>query len=113
MLLINNVNLHLDTDFLTLQSVMEGYLKTPLKSAQLYKKSVDARHKNNVHFCCSVLVSAENETKAIKRLKNAVVYNENGQSIKSIDDIDFNNQINIKVFDGNVVAKPISIERKN
>ncbi len=74
MLLINNVNLPLETDFLHLKSVMEGYLKTPLKSAALYKKSVDARKKDNVHFCCSVLVEANNEQVILRKNKNATVY---------------------------------------
>ena len=76
MLLINNVNLPLDTDFLHLKSVMEGYLKTPLKSAVLYKKSVDARKRDNVRFCCSVLVEVGNEQAILRKNKNASVYNE-------------------------------------
>lgn len=76
MLLINNVNLPLETEFEYLKSVMEGYLKTPLKSAKLYKKSVDARKKDNLHFCCSVLVECNNEQALLKRNKNASIYNE-------------------------------------
>ncbi len=76
MLLINNVNLPLETDFKNIKSVMEGYLKTPLKSARLYKRSVDARKKNDVHFCCSVLVEANNEQILLRKNKNASVYNE-------------------------------------
>ncbi|MBO5358387.1 MAG: FAD-dependent oxidoreductase [Clostridia bacterium] len=76
MLIINNVNLPLETDFLNLKSVMEGYLKTPLKSAKLYKRSVDARKKDNVHFCCSVLVEANNEQQLLRKNKNASVFNE-------------------------------------
>ncbi len=76
MLLINNVNLPLDTDFLNLKSVMEGYLKTPLKSVQLYKKSVDARKKDSVRFCCSVLVECNNEQLLLRKNKSASVYND-------------------------------------
>ncbi len=76
MLLINNVNLPLETEFEHLKSVMEGYLKTPLKSARLYKKSVDARKKDSLHFCCSVLVELSNEQALLKKNKNASVYNE-------------------------------------
>lgn len=76
MILINNVNLPLETDFEHLKSVMEGYLKTPLKSAKLYKKSVDARKKNDLHFCCSVLVECNNEQAIIKKNKNASIYTE-------------------------------------
>ena len=71
MLLINNVNLPLETDFKNIKSVMEGYLKTPLKSARLYKKSVDARKKQDMHFCCSVLVELNNEQGLLRKNKNA------------------------------------------
>ena len=43
----------------------------------------------------------------------AVVYNADGNSIKSVEDVDVNNDISIKLNDGNIVASPISIERKN
>ena len=76
MILINNVNLPLDTEFEHLKSVMEGYLKTPLKTARLYKRSVDARKKDALHFCCSVLVECNNEQAIIKKNKNASVYKE-------------------------------------
>ncbi len=76
MLIISNVNLSLDTDFESLKSVMEKELKTHLKSAELYKISVDARKKDNVHFCCSVLVSADNEPMILKRNKNAALFTE-------------------------------------
>ena len=77
MIIINNVRLSLDTDFKNLKSVMEGMLKTPLKSAEIYKKSVDARKKNDVNFCCSVLVSADNEQSILKRNKNASPFKKN------------------------------------
>ncbi len=76
MLLINNVNLPLDTDFINLKTVMEGYLKTPIKSARLYKKSVDARKKNDLHFCCAVLIETNAEQTLLRKNKNASVYNE-------------------------------------
>ncbi|MBQ8545882.1 MAG: exodeoxyribonuclease VII large subunit [Clostridia bacterium] len=43
----------------------------------------------------------------------AVVYNDDGKSIKSVEDIDINKKFNIKLNDGNVLASPISIERNN
>ena len=79
MLLVNNLRLSLDTDFHNLKKELEklpSFKGVKIISARLYKKSVDARHKNNVHFCCSVLVSLENETKAQKGLKNALPFNE-------------------------------------
>ena len=51
--------------------------ESDLKSVRLYRKSVDARKKNDVHFCCSVLVeTAGNEAKTAARSKNAQVFNE-------------------------------------
>ena len=95
MILINNVNLPLETDFEHLKSVMEGYLKTPLKSAKLYKKSVDARKKNDLHFCCSVLVECNNEQAIIKKNKNASIYTEK-------------EYIN-PVFEGKVDCRPVVV----
>ena len=64
MLIINNVKLPLDYDFSDLTYAAAKALKTDrknIKSASLFRKSVDARHKNDVHFCCSLLVSTEND----------------------------------------------------
>ena len=64
MLIINSVKLPLDYDFSDLTFAAAKALKTDrknIKSASLFRKSVDARHKNDVHFCCSLLVSTEND----------------------------------------------------
>ena len=64
MLIINSVKLPLDYDFSDLTYAAAKALKTDrknIKSASLFRKSVDARHKNDVHFCCSLLVSTEND----------------------------------------------------
>ncbi len=42
----------------------------------------------------------------------AAVYSTNGINIKSVNEIQVENNIKIKFYDGNVVAKPFSIERK-
>ena len=76
MLLINNLNLPLDTDFQNLKPSLEKTLKCKLKEVKLYRKSVDARRKQDVHFCCSVLVSNDNEDKILKFNKNAMPYTE-------------------------------------
>ena len=48
-----------------------------IESAKLYRKSVDARKKNNVHFCCSLKISVKNnENKILKRIKNANLFEE-------------------------------------
>ena len=79
MILINNIHLELDTDFSNLKHIVSKELKISLDSiisAELYKKSVDARKKDNVHFCCSVLTKVSgNENKIIKKCKNASIYN--------------------------------------
>lgn len=75
MILINNVNLPLETDFSNLKPIAALQLKTNIEnivSSELYRKSVDARKKNDVHFCCSLLVKvAKNEDKILNKCKNA------------------------------------------
>lgn len=78
MILVSNLKFPLDTDFENLKLKVSELLKisqADIIDAQLYRKSVDARRKDDVHFCCSVLLSLKNESeKAIKRIKNAAVY---------------------------------------
>ena len=75
MILINNVNLALNTDFRDLKTVAANALRTDrsnILSASLYRKSVDARRKSDVHFCCSVLAEVKGQEKNyLKRCKNA------------------------------------------
>lgn len=74
MLLINNINLPLDTDFSDLKPIAARALKTDIsnvESAVLYRKSVDARKNHNVCFCCSVCaVLKRGEERAVKACKN-------------------------------------------
>ena len=78
MLIVNNVKLPLDTDFSDLKPYAARALKidaSAVKSARLYRKSVDARKKNELHFCCSLLAELNiNENAALKKSKNALVY---------------------------------------
>lgn len=78
MLLINNVNLSLDTNFSDLKPYAARALKidvSMVKSAWLFKKSVDARKKSDLHFCCSLLAKLNiNENAVLKNAKNASVY---------------------------------------
>ena len=71
MILINNVKLSLDTDFQNLKTEVEKVLNIKAEKVSLFKKSVDARRKENVHFCCSVLVETNNEHTLLKKNKNA------------------------------------------
>lgn len=80
MILVTNLKLPLSTNF---NNLKEEIKKAPelkglnVLSAALFKKSIDARKKSNIHFCCSVLISVEGkEEKIIKRLKSAQIYKE-------------------------------------
>ena len=89
MILINNVNVSLDTDFNNLKPIIAKNLKigeSNILSASLYRKSVDARKKEDVHFCCSFLVELNCSTdKILKRNKNTSLYKENKYEWKKFD----------------------------
>ena len=74
MLIINNVKLPLNTDFDNLKPTVEKIINFKIDNVYLYRKSVDARRKDNLHFCCSVLVEAKNEQALLKKNKNAATY---------------------------------------
>ncbi len=77
MILLQNINLPLSTDFSDICALAADCLKIPkikVKSARLYKKSVDARHKNNIVFCCAFLIETDNENKIIAKNKKATLY---------------------------------------
>ncbi len=75
MILVNDVKLPLDTDFGNLKSAV-NYKGINIKSVKLFRKSVDARRKNDVHFCCSLLIETDNDKVAVKKIKNAKIYEE-------------------------------------
>ena len=87
MILVNNVKFGLDTDFGGFFDAAQrnsAFASVKLIAASLYRKSLDARHKNDIHFCCSVLIEVEgSEEAALKRLKNASVYSEPVYTYKS------------------------------
>ena len=89
MILINNVNVSLDTDFNNLKPIVAKNLKIcedSIISVSLYRKSVDARKKDDVHFCCSFLVDLNCPTdKILKRNKNTSIYKENKYEWKKTD----------------------------
>ncbi len=78
MILLKNVNLPLETDFSDCIRLTAKALKineNDIKSAILFRRSVDARHKNNIVFCCSFLVELKiNEGIVLKRIKNTEHY---------------------------------------
>ena len=78
MIIINNIKLHLNTDLSDISSVVAQKLKIARQdiiSAELYRKSVDARDKRDVHFCVSIIADIKNEGKILKKNKNASVFN--------------------------------------
>ena len=86
MLLISNINVPLDTDFNNLSGIVAKELKISenlVKSAKLYRKSVDARKKDSVHFCVSVVADIlADTTKILKRNKNAKAFCEENYVFK-------------------------------
>ncbi len=56
MILLKNIFLPIETDFSDLDEVLSKLLKQKITGAKLYRRSVDARKRGNVRFCCSVLV---------------------------------------------------------
>lgn len=83
MILINDVRLPLDTDFDNLKKHL-SFKGVNIKEARLFRKSVDARRKSDLHFCCSVLISTDNDKAALKKIKNAKLYEETNYAYKKI-----------------------------
>ena len=77
MVLINNLKLPLDTDFNNLKPAVQKAVNCDVISAKLHRKSVDARRKNDIHFCCSVLAEVKNEEKFLITHKNTSLYVKN------------------------------------
>ncbi len=84
MIAVSNLRLPLDTDFKNLKSAVE-FRGVNIKSVKLLKKSVDARHKNDIHFCCTILIDTDNESLDLKRIKNSRIYNEPHYEYKKCD----------------------------
>ena len=79
MIFISNVFLSLDTDFSSIRSVVADCLKISTKKiekAYLFKKSVDARKKDNIRFCCSFVAKLDNnlERRIINSNNNVTEY---------------------------------------
>ena len=75
MILLSNLSFPLDTNFDDLSEIVAKRIKTDkllLKNVSLYRKSIDARKKNDIYFCCSVLIeSPKAQAQIIKKNKNA------------------------------------------
>ncbi|MBO5873095.1 MAG: FAD-dependent oxidoreductase [Clostridia bacterium] len=89
MILVNNIKLPLDTDFNNFKSALKKHSALKgviITDAKLYKRSVDARRKDDLHFCCSALISVSGgENKALKRLKNSKIYLEEKYEFKTVE----------------------------
>lgn len=81
MLILNNVYLPLDCNFEDMIPIAEKELRVKrneIKSARLFRKSVDARRKDNVRFCCSLIVELNGkEQSVLNKCKKAQIYREN------------------------------------
>lgn len=77
MIIINNIKASLDTDLNDVCGVLSSKLKInkqDIISAELYRKSVDARDKRDVHFVVSIIAKLKNEAQILKRNKNAAIF---------------------------------------
>ena len=79
MLIINNCFVAHDFDFKNVTPFIATYLnveETDIITSKLHKRSIDARNKRNVRFCCSFLVELKNEEYFLKStpLKNVVEF---------------------------------------
>ena len=75
MIRVNEIALSLDYDETALKKAAAKKLNisvADIKYISLYKRSVDARKKDNVHFTATVDIKADNENKIVKKCKNAV-----------------------------------------
>ena len=74
MIIINNIKLSLDTDLNDVFGIVSRKLKInkqDIITAELYRKSVDARDKSDVCFVVSIVAQIKNEAQILKRNKNA------------------------------------------
>ncbi len=88
MILINNINLSLDTDFKNILPILAKHPRlknVKIQSASLYRKSVDARKKDDVHFCCSFVITVDgNESSAISKTKDSKFFDEKEYKFKKV-----------------------------
>ena len=81
MIIIRNVKVSLDASFSDVKALFEAITGVKLQKNDmvlLFKKAVDARKKNDVHFSCSFTVNSANDKELLRKLKkfNAESYEE-------------------------------------
>ncbi len=77
MYILNNLHLPLDTDFSDVSGVVAAALKCKknhIPWAELHRKSVDARKKDKVHFCCSVVFECSPAAATLAKKAGASAY---------------------------------------
>lgn len=77
MLIINNVKVPITADFLDIKTTLAkavGVDIQSIKSAQLYRRSLDARKRDNIFYCCTFLVDLTNNNEFLRKNKNAQIY---------------------------------------
>ncbi len=77
MIIINNIKLPLDSDLNDISGIVSSKFKINIQdiiSAELYRKSVDARDKRDIHFVVSIIACLKNEQLVLKRNKNATLF---------------------------------------
>ncbi len=84
MIAVSDVRLPLNTDFNNLKNQL-FFKGVKIKSAKLIRRSVDARHKNDIHFCCTVANETANATEALRKIKNSRAYSETRMEFKKCD----------------------------
>ena len=87
MIRVSGIPVPLDFDFGKLRQLCVGKLGIPeryISSVSLSKKSVDARKKSDVHFIISVDIACSEESSLLKKLKNAVLINEEKYSVPAV-----------------------------
>ena len=76
MIRINNVHLPLDYNNETIKNKIAKELRTEknsIKSISVFRRSIDARKKDNIYFLCTIDVNLScNEDTVIKKTKNTV-----------------------------------------
>ncbi len=78
MFILNNLHLPLETDFGDIPALVAKVLKCKKQEiirAELHRKSVDARKKDKVHFCCSVVFDCTPVAAKSAQKQGATPYN--------------------------------------
>ncbi len=76
MIKIDGIKIGLDSPIEELSDKIKKTIGIAPKEYFIYKKALDARRKDDVHFVYSVVVKADREEKILKRVKNAKAFSE-------------------------------------